>query len=54
MSREVEILADEDDAFGRLLLDHLDGRAGEVFLDSDDGSTGPALGPEWFFAEPEE
>jgi SAM-dependent methyltransferase len=54
VSREVEILADEDDAFGRLLLDHLDGRAGEVFLDSDDGSTGPALGPEWFFAEPEE
>ena len=52
MSRQVEPLADEDDAFGRLLLDHLAGRAGDAFLDRDDGWSGPALGPEWFFAEP--
>ena len=52
MSRQVEPLADEDDAFGRLLLDHLAGRAGDAFLDRDDGWSGPALGPAWFFAEP--
>ena len=52
MSPQVEPLADEDDAFGRLLLDHLAGRAGHAFLDRDDGWSGPALGPEWFFAEP--
>ena len=52
MSSQVEPLADEDDAFGRLLLDHLAGRAGDAFLDRDDGWSGPALGPEWFFAEP--
>ena len=46
-------MADEDDAFGRLLLDHLAGRAGDAFLDRDDGWSGPALGPEWFFAEPD-
>ena len=54
MSHELGILTDEDDAFGRLLLDHMDGRAGELFLDRDDDYSGPALGPEWFFAEPEE
>ena len=54
MSRDAGILTDEGDAFGHLLLDHMDGCAGEVFLDRDDGYTGPALGPEWFFAEPGE
>ena len=53
MSQAVEPLADEQDAFGHLLLDHLSGRAGDAFLDRDDGHTGPAMGPEWFFAEPE-
>jgi SAM-dependent methyltransferase len=50
MSRPPGPLADPDDAFGHLLLDHLAGLAGAAFLDFDDGSTGPALGPEWFFA----
>ena len=53
MSQAVGPLGDEEDAFGRLLLDYLDGRAGDAFLDRDDGETGPAMGPEWFFAEPE-
>lgn len=48
------LLSDEEDAFGALLLDHLAGGAGEVFLDRDDGETGPGMGPEWFFAEPED
>jgi SAM-dependent methyltransferase len=47
-------LVDEEDAFGRLLLDHLEHRAGDPLLEFDDGSTSPALGPEWFFAEPEQ
>ena len=47
-------MADEEDAFGRVLLDFLSGRAGDSFLDRDDGHTGPSMGPEWFFAELEE
>jgi len=54
MSQAVEPLTDEEDAYGRVLLDYLSGRAGDSFLDRDDGHTGPSLGPEWFFAEPEE
>jgi len=54
MSQAVEPLTDEEDAFGRVLLDYLSGRAGDSFLDRDDGHTGPAMGPEYFFAEPEE
>ena len=53
MSEALEPLADEDDAFGQLLLDHLSGRAGDPVLERDDGHAGPALEPEWFFAEPE-
>ena len=53
MSETLGPLADEDDAFGRLLLDYLSGRAGDPVLERDDGHAGPALGPEWFFAEPE-
>jgi len=34
-----------------LLLDHLEGRAGEPELERDDGHIGPAMGAEWFFAE---
>ena len=33
------------------MLDHLEGRAGEPQLERDDGSVGPAMGAEWFFAE---
>jgi SAM-dependent methyltransferase len=54
MSQTVEPLGEEEDAFGRLLLDYLGGRAGDAFLDRDDGYTGPAMGPEWFFAEPQQ
>ncbi len=45
------LLAPEDDAFGRALLDHLEGRAGGLILERDDGSAGPALAAEVFFAE---
>ncbi|HJS69858.1 MAG TPA: methyltransferase domain-containing protein [Gaiellaceae bacterium] len=33
-----------------MLLDHLEGRAGEPELERDDGHIGPAVGAEWFFA----
>jgi SAM-dependent methyltransferase len=46
-----EPLADLEDAFGRLLLDYLAGRAGEPLLERDDGTSGPALPAESFFAE---
>jgi SAM-dependent methyltransferase len=51
VSRTLEPLTDEEDAFGHLLLDHLEGQAGEPRLERDDGRSGPALGAEWFFAE---
>jgi SAM-dependent methyltransferase len=45
------VLADEDDAFGHCLLDHLAGRpAGELLLERDDGSVGPGLAAPAFFA----
>lgn len=44
-------MTDEEDAFGRLLLDHLAGHAGELLLECDDGRSGPALSAQWFFAE---
>ena len=47
----VESLSNEDDAFGRLLLDHLSGEAGQLVLELDDGRAGPALPAEAFFAE---
>jgi SAM-dependent methyltransferase len=48
------ILSPEEDAFGRLLLDHLAGGAGEPILERDDGSAGPALPAEIFFAPHDE
>ncbi len=54
MSQAVGALTDEEDAFGRLLLDYHSGRAGDPFLERDDGHTGPALGAECFFAEAEQ
>jgi 2-polyprenyl-3-methyl-5-hydroxy-6-metoxy-1,4-benzoquinol methylase len=53
MSQVLDVLGDEEDAFGRLLLDHIEEGAGDPLLEFDDGSTGPAMGSEWFFAEPE-
>jgi SAM-dependent methyltransferase len=47
----VESLSNEDDAFGRLLLDHLSGETGQLVLELDDGRAGPALPAEVFFAE---
>jgi hypothetical protein len=44
-------LHDHEDAFGRQLLDHLDGRAGEAIFERDDGYAGPALPAATFFAE---
>jgi SAM-dependent methyltransferase len=46
-----EPLLDEEDAFGRLLLDHLGGGAGQLVLELDDGRAGPALPADVFFAE---
>ncbi len=46
-----EPLSEEEDAFGRLLLDHLAGDAGPLTLELDDGRAGPALPAEVFFAE---
>ena len=47
-------LSEVDDAFGRLLLDHLAGQAGRLVLERDDGSAGPALPAEMFFADQRE
>src|SRR5678815_59292 len=47
----VESLSNEDDAFGRLLLDHLSGETGQLVLELDDGRAGPALPGEVFCAE---
>ena len=47
-------LSEAEDAFGRLLLDRLDGEAGEPILERDDGEAGPALGADVFFAPHEE
>lgn len=44
------LLGDEEDAFGRLLLDALDGTHGQAILECDDGRSGPALGAGVFFA----
>lgn len=39
-----------EDAFGAALLDYLEGRdVPELVLETDDGWTGPAMHPEWFF-----
>jgi SAM-dependent methyltransferase len=46
-----EPLSEEEDAFGRLLLDYLAGQAGQLILELDDGRAGPALPAEVFFAE---
>ena len=46
-----EPLSEEEDAFGRLLLDYLAGEAGQLILELDDGRAGPALPAEVFFAE---
>jgi SAM-dependent methyltransferase len=46
-----EPLSEREDAFGRLLLDHMAGEAGQLILELDDGRTGPALPAEVFFTE---
>ena len=46
-----EPLSVEEDAFGRLLLDHLAGEADPLILELDDGRAGPALTADVFFAE---
>lgn len=48
---ESGILSQGDDAFGRLLLDHMAGEAGQLILELDDGRAGPALPADVFFAE---
>lgn len=41
-----------EDAFGAALLDYLDGReVPELVLEAQDGGTGPAMHPEWFFRD---
>jgi hypothetical protein len=46
-----EVLSERDDAFGRLLLDHMAGKTGQLTLELDDGRTGPALSADVFFAD---
>jgi SAM-dependent methyltransferase len=48
-------LSEEEDPFGRLLLDFAtDGATGQLILERDDGREGPALPAEVFFAEYDE
>jgi len=48
-------IPDEQDAFGRALLDHLEGREiNPLLLESDDGTSTPAMEPAWFFQTSEE
>ncbi len=43
----------DQDAFGRALLDHLEGRpVEELRLEVDDGWSVPAMSPAWFFQQP--
>lgn len=43
------------DAFGKALLDHLAGReVQELTLEADDGTSTPAMGPDWFFQASDE
>lgn len=45
----------EQDAFGKALLDHLDGREGRrLILETEDGTSTPAMGPAWFFQNSDE
>jgi len=44
------VLCDDQDAFGRQLLDELHGTAGEATLERDDGESGPSMAPAAFFA----
>jgi hypothetical protein len=44
-------LRDDEDAFGRQLLDHLAGEAGEAVLERGDGVATPAMAPSAFFAD---
>ena len=46
-----EVLSEEDDAFGRLLLDYMAGETAQLILELDDGRAGPALPADVFFAE---
>lgn len=43
--------SEEEDAFGRLLLDYLAGEASQLTLELDDGRAGPALPADVFFTE---
>jgi len=45
----------EQDAFGRALLDHLEGReVKQLILEADDGTSTPAMEPAWFFQTSDE
>jgi SAM-dependent methyltransferase len=49
-----EPLSEDEDAFGRLLLDYLAGEAGQLILERDDDRAGPALPAAVFFADQRE
>jgi len=43
-------IPDEQDAFGKALLDHLEGReSDQLILEADDSTSMPAMDPAWFF-----
>jgi len=49
------IITEEQDAFGKALLDYLDGRGDrQLILEADDGSSAPAMPPAWFFQTSDE
>src|SRR5262249_58414734 len=45
------VLRDDQDAFGRQLLDALEGTPGTALLERDDGEQGTSMPPDAFFAE---
>jgi hypothetical protein len=44
------MLTDRQDAYGRAMLDHLDGRGGEEIVERDDGFLYGGAGPELYLA----
>jgi len=51
----MSIISEKQDAFGKALLDYLEGReVKQLILEADDGSSMPAMEPAWFFQTSDE
>lgn len=48
--RRLSGLADHEDAYGRAMLDHLEGRGGAEIVERDDGLISASAGPDAYFA----